>query len=248
MVHVEEVMGTVVSFHLVPAPGALKAAGEAVGEACRRLHELDDMLSTWKPHSPLSRLRRGEMPLEEAPAEVPEVLALCGHVKALSGGWFDPWAMPGGVDPTGLVKGWAVEGALEPLRRAGALSAMVNGGGDIALHGAAPDGGPWRVGIRHPWRPEGLACVLEVSGGAVATSGTYERGAHLVDPRSSRPAPAAASATVTGPSLAVADGLATALCVGGREVLAMVRDIAGYAAYLVEGDGNEVWTEGIVFG
>jgi thiamine biosynthesis lipoprotein len=88
--------------------------------------------------------------------------------------------------------------------------------------------------------------VLEVRG-AVATSGSYERGAHLVDPHTGRPACRGASATVTGPSLALADALATALAVGGDAVLAAVAGLPGYAGYLIRLDGTETWTSGIEF-
>ena len=113
--------------------------------------------------------------IDQVPAEIPLVLELCRQAKEISKGWFDPWAMPDGVDPTGLVKGWAIQQALEVLQGAGVEAAMVNGGGDIALHGQHPGAGSWRVGVRHPWRADALACVLEVCS-AVATSGCYERG------------------------------------------------------------------------
>ena len=82
---------------------------------------------------------------------------------------------------------------------------------------------------------------------AVATSGPYERGAHLIDPATGRPASRAASATVTGPSLALADALATGVAVGGDEALAVVTGLDGYAAYLIRPDGSETDTGGIAF-
>ena len=83
--------------------------------------------------------------------------------------------------------------------------------------------------------------------GAVATSGTYERGAHLVDPHTGQPGCRAASATVTGPSLAMADALATALAVGGDAALEAVEGLAGYAGYLIRPDGTQTWTDGMQF-
>jgi thiamine biosynthesis lipoprotein len=244
--HTETAMGTVFSFTV--ETGALRpaAARQAIGRACRRLHRLERIFTTWDPASPMSRLRRGELSMSEAPPEVPPVLDLCAAVRELSGGWFDPWAMPGGVDPTGLVKGWAIERALEVLEEAGVPAALLNGGGDIAALGRSAGGDRWRIGVRHPWRADALACVVFVDH-AVATSGAYERGPHLVDPRSGRPAPAAASATVTGPSLAIADGLTTALAVGGSEVLARLEALAGYEGYLVGADGTEAETSGMAF-
>jgi FAD:protein FMN transferase len=243
--HAETVMGTVVSFALRPGPlGRTELAG-AVQAACRVLHEADAVFSTWNPDSPLSRLRRGDPPASPPPA-MAEVQAVCRHAREVSGGWFDPWALPGGYDPTGLVKGWAVDAALATLRRAGLAAALVNGGGDLAAFGAPGPGEVWRAGIRHPWRPGALAAVIEVRG-AVATSGSYERGAHLVDPHTGRPPVTAASATVTGPRLALADALATALAVGGDPVVALIAGLDGHEAYLIRPDGSEAWTSGMMF-
>lgn len=244
--HDEQVMGTVASFTVEAgslSPGEVKAT---VATACAELHRLDTMFSTWQDESPMSRLRRGDLELAEAPPEISEVLDLCRAVKSATAGWFDPWSMPGGVDPTGLVKGWAVERAAGVLRRAGAGSAMVNAGGDIAAFGQPSPGQNWWIGIRHPWRVDALACVLEIVS-AVATSGTYERGEHLVDPFTGEHASRVASATVTGPNLAIADALATALAVSGEMGLDFVRDAVGYDAYLILPDGSEVSTDGITF-
>ena len=249
IVHVEQVMGTVVSFHLhvrssSPEPSA--TVGPALERACAELHRADAVFSTWKPDSPLSKVRSGALPLDAAPAEIGEVLDVCEYVRALTGGWFDPWAMPGGVDPTGIVKGWAVERALGALRVPDIAAASVNAGGDVAVLGRPDDQDSWRIGIRHPWRPDALACVVLVEH-AVATSGTYERGAHLIDPRTGEANVRAASATVVGPSLTLADGLATALAVGGDEALSRIAEVPRYEGYLVRTDGSEAWTEGMPF-
>jgi thiamine biosynthesis lipoprotein len=247
--HAEPVMGTVFSFTLVPGSVPPATVRAALAAACRILHRCDAVFSTWDPDSPVSRFRRGAAAAGSMPPEFAEVLRECQDARAASGGWFDPWAMPGGFDPTGLVKGWAAERALAGLRAAGLAGGMVNGGGDIAVFGAPPDGDRWRVGIRHPWRPDALACVVEVEAGvaAVATSGPYERGAHLIDPATGRPASRAASATVTGPRLALADALATGLAVGGDEALAVLAGLPGYAGYLIRPDGTETDTGGIAF-
>jgi thiamine biosynthesis lipoprotein len=263
IVHVEAVMGTAVSFHIFSDDGPVAAVQARIEAACHRLHELDAMFSIWDAASPMSRYRSGALALAVAPPEIGEVLSLCEEAKALTMGWFDPWAMPGGVDPTGLVKGWAVEQALSLVQSDGVVAAMVNGGGDIALFGTPPSDcssgadcsrgadarrrdGLWRVGIRHPWRADALACVVEAAN-AVATSGAYERGAHLLDPRDGSRPTAVASATVTGPRLALADALATALAVGGDEVLGQIRSLDGYEAYLIRADGSEDATAGMVF-
>ena len=246
IVHAEPVMGTVFSFHVEPGECSREGAQSTIAAACDRLHELDDLLSTWKPESPMSRFRAGELRPEDLPPEMTFLLEMCEKAHVLSQGWFDPWAMPGGFDPTGLVKGWATEQALEALAAAGMEAAIVSGGGDIAVLGLPRGARSWRIGIRHPWRPDALAAVIEV-GTPVATSGCYERGPHLINPRNGSMLTCTASATVVGSSLAMCDALATALVVAGDEGFELARSLEGYEAYLIRADGTEEVTEGIVF-
>ncbi|HZT64684.1 MAG TPA: FAD:protein FMN transferase [Acidimicrobiales bacterium] len=228
---VEQVMGTVFSFDVRVEGMAADQIHVALTRAGAGLRRADAVFSTWKPDSPMSRLRRGEITLGEAPAEVAAVLGLCHTARALSGGWFDPWAMPGGVDPTGLVKGWAAAQAAAGLRHAGVDAGMVNAGGDVVTFGSPEPGRPWRVGVRDPWDAHRIVAVVE-GPAAVATSGCYERGQHVLDPRTGEPSAAVASATVVGADLALADALATGLLAAGEAgVDAVVA--AGYQALLV---------------
>ena len=241
----EPVMGTVVSFDVRPQGLAADATRAAIRAACATLHDADACFSLYRPDSPLSRLRRGELSLDEAPADIREVLGHARRVRELSGGWFDPWAMDGGVDPTGLVKGWAAARALSILEGGGAGAAMINAAGDIALSGRPTVDRGWRIGVRTPEAPDRLCCVLEVDG-AVATSGQYERGPHVLDPRTGLPADAARSATVCGPDLTVADGLATGLLAAGRRGLSGVA-AAGYEAMIIDASGRMLHTSGFPF-
>jgi thiamine biosynthesis lipoprotein len=236
--HVERVMGTAVSFDV------RGATPDALADACAVLHRADAVFSTWQPDSPMSRLRRGELSVGDAPGEIGHVLGLCAEAKRVSGGWFDPWGMPGGVDPTGLVKGWAAQRAADVLREAGAEAAMVNAAGDIVTFGEPERGRPWRVGIRDPRTPDRIAWVVAARDGAVATSAAYERGDHVVDPHTGAPARAALSATVTGPDLALTDALATGLFAAGAAGLPLIDALPGYDALLVEPGGEIRLTDG----
>lgn len=240
--HAEEVMGTVVTIDLYTDP-SLGAADLAPGveRACRVLHHADAVFSTWDASSPMSRLRRDEITPAEAPPEVTEVLGLCARARELSGGWFDPWALPGGVDPTGYVKGWAAQRALDTLRAPGIVGAVVNAAGDIASRGGVGRSQPFRFGIVDPSERGRIVAVVE-TGAALATSGTYERGDHLFDPHSGRAVAAVASASVTGPDLGLADALATALAVAGDPGLALVDAVEGYAGMIVDRHGAMRWT------
>jgi FAD:protein FMN transferase len=228
--HVEEVMGTVVSF-VVPTSGMpTLGVTNALERACRILHEADAVFSTWNPGSPMSRVRQGELVLDDAPSVLREVLGACELARELSGGWFDPWAMPGGVDPTGLVKGWAAQRAAAELQSAGITSAMINAAGDIVVLGEREPGRAWRIGIRDPRRPERLACIVPVAG-AIATSAHYERPGHVLDPRDGTPALRIRSATVVGPDLGMADALATGLLAAGAVGLPHIARLKDYSAY-----------------
>jgi thiamine biosynthesis lipoprotein len=243
----EEVMGTVVTFDLFDTADVTPAVVQQHLALAREvLHEADRVFSTWRPTSPMSRLRHGELGVHEVPSEVTEVLASCMVARSLSGGWFDPWSMPGGVDPTGYVKGWATQRALNVIARSGVRSAIVNAAGDIASVGDLGAAMPFRVGIVNPSSPQELACVVELRG-AIATSGTYERGAHLIDPHTRRAGTRVASASVTGPDLGLADALATALCVGGAEVLERIEDHEDYEALTIGRDGQRAWTSSFPF-
>jgi thiamine biosynthesis lipoprotein len=241
--HIEHVMGTVVSFDVRFAPALPEMPWVALARARAALRRADAVFSTWKENSPMSCLRRGEIELSDAPEVVRVVLELCAEARRLSGGWFDPWALPGGVDPTGLVKGWAAQQALDELVAAGVSGALVNAAGDLAAHGGPEPGLPWRVGVRDPFAADRLACVVELTE-AIATSGTYERGAHLVDPRTGQPAARLASASVCGPDLALADAMATALVVAGERGIDHLAALPGYEAYLIRLDGSVRVTPG----
>ena len=240
-------MGTVVTIDVYTTDAAAgEDASRELATARALLQRADAVFSTWQPHSPVSRLRRGEITCAQAPAEVSEVLEQCAVARELSGGWFDPWAMPGGIDPTGYVKGWAAQRALGAFRVSGVCGAIVNAAGDIASFGDLGRGKPFRVGIADPFSPGRLAEVVYLTA-AIATSGTYERGNHLIDPRSGRPTARVASASVTGPDLGLADALATAVAVAGEAGLDLIDALDGYEALIIAFDGHRRWTENFPF-
>ena len=240
-------MGTVVTIDVYTTDGPAGAGlSRQLTTAQAILQRADAVFSTWQPHSPISRLRRGEINSAQAPAEVSEVLEQCAIARELSGGWFDPWAMPGGLDPTGYVKGWAAQKALGAFRASGICGAIVNAAGDIASLGGLGSGQPFRIGIADPFSPRRLAEVVYLTG-AIATSGTYERGHHLIDPHTGRPTARAASASVTGPDLGLADALATAVAVAGAPGLDLVEALDGYEALSIALDGRRRWTKHFPF-
>ncbi|CAM5666884.1 FAD:protein FMN transferase OS=Streptomyces antimycoticus OX=68175 GN=SANT12839_077300 PE=4 SV=1 [Streptomyces antimycoticus] len=182
--HVEHVMGTVFSFDVREVAAADRPRVQAALDgAVVGLHRVDELFSTYRPDSQISRLGRGELTPSRCDPEVRDVLRMCEEAEHRSGGWFSARYAGGRPDPTGLVKGWAVERAARMLVSSGAGSVCVNGGGDVQVHG-----GPWRVGIADPLRRGELAAIVEARGElAVATSGPAERGCHILDPHTGRP-------------------------------------------------------------
>lgn len=244
---VREIMGTTVTIDLRD-PGVHPSAIEAAFEFLR---QVDLRFSPYKPESEVSRLIRGEIHEDEASSQLAEVLRLCEQVKTASDGYFDirGHRADGAPDPTGLVKGWSLEGAGRILESAGARNYCINGGGDVVARGQAAPGQLWRVGIRHPLVADRLAAVLTVGDGAVATSGAYERGDHVRDPFTGRPASGLLSVTVVGPDLTFADAYATAAFAMGPTGLAWIAGLDRYEGCTVtaDRDGGEArlnWTPG----
>ncbi|MEU4043757.1 FAD:protein FMN transferase [Streptomyces antibioticus] len=240
--HAEEVMGTVFSFDVRGGdPVAVRAA---LDEAVASLHRVNEVFSTYREDSQVSRLQRGELTVGECDPEVAEVLDLGAEAERTSDGWFS-MRYGGQVDPTGIVKGWAAERAARLIGAvAGVSGVSVNGGGDVQLLGVPGPERPWRVGVADPLRPGGLAAVVSAAGAdelAVATSGTAERGAHIVDPRTGRSAVTdLVAVTVVTPRLTWADCWATAaFAMGSREGLAWLESLPDVEALLITA-GDEV--------
>lgn len=241
LVHVEEVMGTAVVLDLRWAPGEEPARAEdAVVEAVRWLHEVDRVFSTWRSDSDVSRLRRGEIGLGSCQPMVRAVVQLCVRARRMSAGWFDPWRMPGGFDPTGLVKGWAAREAAERMAGLGVRHVSVNAGGDVWVGGSASGMGTggWTVGVTDPQRPQTILTTVTLSEGAVATSGGYERGSLAINPFTRATVAPLLSATVVGPDLAIADALATAATAAGDQATSWLDAATGYEALVVFPDGG----------
>lgn len=243
--HLIEVMGTVVTIDLFGLDDP-REAQPAFDRARSLLLDVDRVFSTYKESSPVSRLRRGEVTLGETPPQVADVLDLCQRAKTLTGGWFDPWGLPGGIDPTGYVKGWAAQLALDELRGLDVSGAIVNAAGDIASFGGPEQGQVFRTGIVRPDDAQRLAAVIELRG-CLATSGETQRGAHLYNPFTHEFASAVASASVTGPDLGVCDAFATALSVGGHDVMVLIDEVDGYEAMTLDASGSMRATPGFAF-
>ena len=231
---VEHCMGTVFSID-VREPGV---PAEVVERAVALLHEIDERYSTYLPDSPISRLGRGEIELADCDDELRGVLAECERWQHITGGWFSARAA-GRLDPSGYVKGWAIAQVSDLLAAAGSINHCVNGGGDVQTMGSSGDGLPWRVGVVDPRDRSKLITQVAGVGIAVATSGVAERGEHVVDPTTGRPASGELlSLTVSGMSIVECDVLATAGFAMGLRAVEWLAGRSGIVGFGVRADGT----------
>lgn len=226
-------MGTVFSFDVRP-PGVPDAV---LDDAAALLHDIDARFSTYRPDSEISRLARGELRAGDCSADVRLVLDECERYRQVTGGYFSAHA-GGALDPSGYVKGWAIQRASALLSEAGSTSHSVNGGGDVQCVGDAAAGTPWRIGIADPRVPGEIVALAAGTDFAVATSGAAERGAHILDPHTGRPPTGLASLTVVGPRLVEADVYATAGFAMGVAAAQWFESLPGYKAFAVTVDGD----------
>ena len=220
--------------------------GEDVVEAAwAELRHADAIFSTYKEDSEISRLNRGELALEDAHPDVREVLSRCDELRVITGGYFDAGrVLEHGIDPSGLVKGWAVDRAGEALEAAGARNYSLNAGGDVRLRGAPLPDPRWRVGIQHPLERDQVAAVVEAGDAGIATSGAYARGEHVLDPHTRLPPAGVLSVTIVGPELATADAYATAAFAMGERGPEWTASLGLYEAMTILADGRVLLTPG----
>jgi thiamine biosynthesis lipoprotein len=229
-VHVEHVMGTVVSLDI------RAGSRDAVDDAMRWLHEVDRRFSTYRSDSAVCRLERGELLPSDADEDVRWVLDRCAELHRETGGFFDVRAT-GRLDPSALVKGWAAQRAADLLDAGGLTEYCLNAGGDVIARGR-----DWRVGIQHPHDRAAVAARVLARDLAVATSGAYERGAHI---RARHGAPSGVlSVTVTGPDLGTADAYSTAAFAMGAAGPRWTLGLDGYEAMTILADGTVLATPG----
>jgi len=238
-------MSTVVSLDVREPDPREPAVAAALEAAVAWLHEVDARFSVYREESEIRRLDRGEAALDDCHPDVRHVLRACEDLRRVTGGAFDARGHrpDGALDPSGFVKGWAVDEAADLLVAAGARSFALNAGGDVVVRGEPAPGEPWRVGIRHPADAAGVAAVLAIRDAAVATSGLYERGPHIRDPRSGAVPGAFASVTVVGPRLGPADAYATAALAMGADGPAWVARQPGFGVLAIDADGIGTWSD-----
>jgi thiamine biosynthesis lipoprotein len=213
-----------------------------------QLQQVDRTFSTYRDDSVINRMDRGELSIDQCPRDVLEVLELARQAEQQSGGAFSIH-LPGPdgrhrLDPSGVVKGWAVQRASLILADLDNTDFCLSAGGDMVCRTTSTDRPDWRIGIEHPHRPGELIAVVPIRNGAVATSGTAHRGQHLVDARTGRAARGVASVTVIGSSLTWVDIDATAAFAHGPGAADWLRGQPGHTGLVVWPDGSTTVIDG----
>jgi thiamine biosynthesis lipoprotein len=216
----------------------------AIDQAFAWLRWVDETFSTYIEDSEINRIDRGELLVEHAHPVLRGVLERCEELRLETRGYFDVRA-GGRLDPSGLVKGWSVDRAADILGAAGIRHFAVNAGGDIRLSGRAVPNAHWTVGIQHPRDRARVAAIVRATDLAVATSGAYARGDHVLNPYTRRPPADVLSVTIVGPRLATADAYATAaLAMGGEAAAHWTARLRGYEAMTILADDTVLSTGG----
>lgn len=209
------------------------------------LVEIDERFSTYKATSEISKINRGEVPLTEMSLEMKEVFDLAEKTKQETKGYFDIRTPHGDLDPSGIVKGWAIRNAATLIHNAGFEHYFVNAGGDIAMSGKNADGKEWSVGIRNPFKTDEIVKVVYPHGKGIATSGSYVRGDHIYNPLSPTDAlNEIISITVIGPDVLEADRFATAAFAMGKEGVTFIESLPGFEGYSIDAKGIATMTSG----
>lgn len=232
------VMGTVFTLDLRD----LDPASAAVDEVVACWHWVDDTFSTYKPASQISRLAAGSLSLNNCAPEVGEVLAMCEGAAEISGGYFTD-RPSGQLDPSGMVKGWSVDVASRMLQQAGSLNHCISAGGDVWCIGTPGVGETWRVGVVDPRDGSRVLAVVAPASGqdqrlAVATSGTAQRGRHIINPHTGLAPDDLAAITVVGGDVTLVDWVATAAFAMGHDSRNWLEAMAGIDALAVTPEGD----------
>ena len=230
-------------------PIAIEVVGDQDGEASAvafaYFGQVDARFSPYKPDSELSCFGRREIAFEAISGELREVLELSELTARETNGYFGIRRPDGRIDPSGLVKGWAIRNAARGIEAAGFCNYLIDAGGDVQCRGHNEQGQRWRVGIRNPFDMTQIVKVVMPGDGGVATSGTYVRGQHIYDPHAGgAPVEDVASITVIGPDIYEADRFATAAFAMGRGGIDLIEDTVGLEGYSIDRRGIATMTSG----
>jgi len=207
--------------------------------------DVDRRFSTYSPDSEISAINRGDIPIRDWSGQMLDVMRIAEQTRKETAGYFDIHRPDGALDPSGIVKGWAIRNAAEIVRRAGVSDFFIEAGGDIQSCGRNASGREWSVGIRSPFHTNEIVKVVYPRGHGVATSGTYARGQHIYNPRADDdPISDIVSLTVIGSDVLEADRFATAAFAMGRDGILFLEQAQGLEGYLIDSNCRATPTTG----
>jgi thiamine biosynthesis lipoprotein len=204
---------------------------------------VDKQFSTYKNDSEIMRINRGEIPKDNYSSEMQEVFLLAEKTKQETFGYFDIKKPDGTLDPSGIVKGWAIKNAAEILLKKGLQNFYIDAGGDVQSHGLNQEGKKWLIGIRSPFNVKDIIKIVHVKGQGVATSGSYIRGQHIYNPYiPEKKLIDVVSLTVIGSDILEADRFATAAFAMGKDGINFIEQLPGFEGYAIDSTGMATFT------
>lgn len=224
----------------IDIPGC--ASSKVFQHAFDSLKEIDKQFSPYKKSSELSKYQRGEVAKKDLDEKFKEVMKACRDAEKLTGGYFSAY-YSGIFEPSGYVKGWAIEQAGEVIEKNGFDTYCIGAGGDVLAKSDSKK--IWNIGIQDPVNKTKILNLLSIHSGAVATSGNYERGLHIINPKTNQQADELLSVTVAGPNIIKADVLATAVFAAGLSGISLVEKLPSYEALVVDKYSSIYMTPGM---
>lgn len=231
------IMGMPVIIEIVDS----NATQEIFEEIFNYLISVDEKFSPYKKKSEVSLYNEGKITKKDLSTEIKEVLELSEKTKNDTDGFFDI-TYNGKINPSGLVKGWAIYNASLILRKNGFKNFYVEIAGDIEIAGLNSENKKWSIGIRNPFKKEENIKILYLSNVGIATSGNYERGKHIYNPIKKMEADEIASLTVIGPNIYEADRFATACFAMGKKGIYFIENLSGFEGYMINNNGIAIFT------
>lgn len=208
--------------------------------------KVDERFSTYKSNSEITKINRGDINSNQFSEEMKEVFNLAEKTKNETNDYFSITKPDGKIDPSGIVKGWAIKNAALLVEKMGYQNYFIEAGGDIASNGTDSSHNNWTVGIRNPFGQSEIIKIIEPKGCGVATSGTYARGQHIYNPHEPwQKIEDIVSLTVIGPDIYEADRFATAAFAMGKKGIYFIEQLNNFEGYLIDSSGTATMTTGL---
>lgn len=225
---VEHIMGMPVTIDIPDCPDTT-----IFDKAFGLLREIDAQFSNYKPKSEMSQFIRGNLKEANFSKGLRAILLGCKNASEQTNGYFSA-SIEGVFDANGYIKGWAINQTADCIIGLGATTFCIGAGGDILAKGVKK----WKIGIQDPFNKQVVYKTIELKNQAIATSGSYEKGPHIINPKTKKPADYWASVSVVGPAIIQADVFATACFAMGEEAINFIKSFPDYSLIAILNDNE----------